>query len=363
MSSLGTRDKGSENVYRAMMERAAEILVVVQQGRFRYANPATSAVLGYCAEELYQMSFLDIVAPEARETATELCTPPMDDLSAPSYEIEAVKKDGRPVRLELTASRLTYEGAPAVQLRGRDISEQKRQWEHLVQSEKMAALRRFISAVAHELNNPLTVIAGFAEILQSNLKLNDQDQADLQMVVSEAARARRMIHELLGLSRPQPQQKQPMDLNQLIASTLDHHRADLQASRIEVITDLAADVPEISADPSQLQEVLTHLIKYIRKSLTTGRDGGRLRVGTAVKQVKSRAGWRHIAQITVADNGPSRPQDDLRQIFEPAYSTREEDHGLGLALVYNLIQQHGGQILALSGSDGGLRFVIELPVE
>jgi signal transduction histidine kinase len=217
-----------------------------------------------------------------------------------------------------------------------------------------------MSTVAHELNNPLTVIAGFAEILLSSLTLNEQDQADLQMIASEANRARQMIYELLGLSREQPPRKQVVDLNQLTVLMLEHHQTDLQTSRIDVVTELACDLPSVSVDPEQLNLVFTYLLNHIRRSLTAG--GGRLRVRTTVRQLKIQTGSSQVVQITFSQDGPSRSSDERRQIFEPHYSAREEDHGLGLALAYNFIQQHGGQMYALSSPGKGLTFVIELPV-
>jgi two-component system NtrC family sensor kinase len=291
-----------------------------------------------------------------------LCLAPVTDRPATRYEIGVRRKDGQFIPLEITTSPITYENQPAVQLVGRDMAEPKRRYEQWMQSETLAALGRFTSAVAHELNNPLTVIAGFAEILLSNLNLNEQDQADLQMIASEANRARRMIQDLLRLVRTQPSQKQLVDLNHLIATTVDRHQAELQARRSQVITELASDLPPIAVDPEQLEEVFTTLLIYLRKSLATAPEGGRLRVKTGVKKILSRAGWRRMVEITFVEEGPGRSPDQLRQIFEPNYSNREEDRGLGLALAYHLIRQHEGRMYALSGPGEGVRFIIELPL-
>jgi len=242
------------------------------------------------------------------------------------------------------------------------MSEPKRRAEQWLQSETLAALGRFTSAVAHELNNPLTVIAGFAEILLSNLNLNKQDQADLQMVASEANRARRMIQDLLRLARTQPPQKQLVDLNSLIATTVERHQAELPARRSQVITELASDLPPLAADPDQLEEVFTTLLNQLRKSLTSTPHGGRLRVKTEVKKVLSRAGWRRVAGIMFAAEGPGQSPDQFRQMFEPHYSHREEDRGLGLALAHNLIHQHEGRMYAFSEAGQGVRLMIELPL-
>jgi len=362
MSLSETKKKESETAYRHIVESAHEMITIIQNGRFRYANPATTTLLGYLPEELYQMSFPEIVTPDDREVATQLCAAQADDQTASSYEIGVIRKDGQLVPVEMIRALITYEGQPAVQLVARDISEQKRLHEQLAQSEKAAALGRFMSAVAHELNNPLTVIAGFAEILLSDLNLNEQEQADLQMIASEANRARRMIQDLLRLSRAQPPQKQLVDLNQLIATTLDRHQADLQARRSRVITELASDLPLVSADPDQLEEVFTTLLNHFRKSLTADPESGRLRVKTTVKKILARTGWRRGVEIIFVEEGPGRSPDQVRQMFEPSYSTREEDRGLGLALAYNLIQQHDGRMYAFSGPGEGVSFIIELPL-
>jgi two-component system NtrC family sensor kinase len=361
MISSETNEKSLNNAYRALVESATEMIAILQKGRFCYANPATSATLGYSLEQLHQIDFLDIVVPDDRAAAAELCAPQLASQRLSNYEIGMIRKDGRLAILEIAPSLITYQGKPAVQLVGRDITKQKMRSEYLVQSEKLAALGRFISAVAHELNNPLTVIVGFAEILLSNLNLNEQDHADLQMIASEAKRARQMIHDLLKLARLQPQQKQPVDINQIISITLDQHRTQLQASHIQVATELALDLPPVSADPDQMKEVFTHLISYIRRSLTAGFDGGKLWIETVAKQVEARTGLSPVVEITFADNNPPRSPDHLRQIFEPSYSAREEDRGLGLAVAYKLVEQHGGQMHALSGPGQGTTFIIQLP--
>jgi two-component system, NtrC family, sensor kinase len=229
-------------------------------------------------------------------------------------------------------------------------------------AEKLAAVGRFMSTVAHELNNPLTVIVGFSEILLANLKMNEQDHADLQMVASEANRARLMIHELLELSREQPAQMEPVDLNRLILSTLDHLREDPATSQIDVTMDLAADAPFILGDPERLSAAFMSLVNYMRRSRPAVSERCPLSVATTVGQTSTPGELSRVARITFADDSPHPSPVELSQAFEPRYTRRETDHGLGMALAFNLIHQHNGRISALSGPGGGAQFTIELPL-
>lgn len=352
----------SQIPFRLIVESASEMIAIIQQGRFRYANPATATILGYSLEELCQSHLLDLVASGDREVAAYLCAAPVTELSAARYEMGVRKRDGQIIPLEISASPITYEHQSAIQLVGRDISEQKRLYQQRTQSETLAALARFASAVAHELNNPLTVIAGFAEILLSNPKLNEQDQADLQMIASEANRARRMIQDLLRLARTQPPQKQLVDLNHLIATVVDRHQADWRLGQTQVVTTLAPDLPPMAVDPDQLEEVLTTLLNYLRKSAAVVPQASRLLVKSGVKKILSRTGWRRLAEIVIGQESVGSLPELAPLIFEPHYNNREEDRGLGLALAYNLIRQHEGQIYALSSPDYGVKFIIELPL-
>ncbi|RMG50549.1 MAG: hypothetical protein D6723_12035, partial [Acidobacteria bacterium] len=256
---------------------------------------------------------------------------------------------------------IQYDNTPALVLIAQDITAQKRHCERLIQAEKLAAIGRFTSALAHELNNPLTVVVGFAEILLSNLKLDEQDRADLQMVASEANRARQMVHEVLSLCREQGLQKQLVDLNQLIITTLEEHYSDLQTHHVRVATDLDSRLPPVTADDGQLKRVLGSLLQHIGKRSSASPAGCTLTIRTTFKEVDLPSISRPIAEIAVIADEPTPSEEEVHRIFEPRYTTKEADRGLGLALAHHIIRQHEGQLYALSPPHGGLQFVIELP--
>lgn len=361
MSSPDTNARHLETIYRRIVEQAPGMIAIIQEGRFRYANPATCELLGYSIEELPRVSFLDLILPEDRDAARALRTLESNGERRWGHEIRVLRGDGQTLTLLMTATPIHHEGAPALLLMAQDITARKQHCVQWIQAEKLAAIGRFTSALAHELNNPLTVVVGFAEILLSNLELAEQDQADLQMVASEANRARQMVHELLSLAREQVLQKQPIDLNQLTIATLEEHYADLQAHHVRVTTDLDSRLPFVPADSSQLKRVLVSLLQYISKSSSTSPSGRTLMIRTTFHEADLLFRSGPMAEIAIIADGPTLSTEELGQLFEPRYTTKEADRGLGLALAHNIIRQHDGRLYALSPSNGGLQFVIELP--
>lgn len=361
MSSPDINTHHLQGLYRRIVERVPGIIAIIQKGRFRYANPAACKLLGYPVEELHGLSVLDLTLPEDRDIARTLCTWEPNREWPWSHEIRVLRKDGQPLTLLVAATPLQYDNTPALVLIAQDITAQKRHCERLIQAEKLAAIGRFTSALAHELNNPLTVVVGFAEILLSNLKLDEQDRADLQMVASEANRARQMVHEVLSLCREQGLQKQLVDLNQLIITTLEEHYSDLQTHHVRVATDLDSRLPPVTADDGQLKRVLGSLLQHIGKRSSASPAGCTLTIRTTFKEVDLPSISCPIAEIAVIADEPTPSEEEVHRIFEPRYTTKEADRGLGLALAHHIIRQHEGQLYALSPPHGGLQFVIELP--
>lgn len=357
MTVLMTPETEVNDVYRLIVERSPDVIMIIQHEQPCYCNLAATTILGYTPEELHGLPISRLLAPDQPQALANINKLLKGSLDSFQASVNFIHKNGQMISLHTVCAPLTYNGAAAVLLAGRAMKEQQQEQAHLIQSAKAAAIARFVSALAHELNNPLTVIVGFSEILLSHLTLDEQDQSDLQMIASEANRARRMIHDVLALSRNQAPRKQIVDLNALVMTTLEGQREALRACGIEVVVELAADLPTIMADAAQLEEMLTHLLTWFRKPLGRDTTGGRLRLRTCLKQPHGQ-----FVQVLLVDHRSGRYSGDLNQFFEPVYRTREEDKGLGLALAYNVIRQHGGTARLAYQPDGGLTLTIELPV-
>jgi two-component system, NtrC family, sensor kinase len=224
----------------------------------------------------------------------------------------------------------------------------------LLQSEKLSAVGEFVAGVAHELNNPLTAVVGFAEMLKAeNREPKCQHYAD--MIFKSAQRCQRIVLLLLGFARPQKPERKPVSLNTLIEAVLEIVGYPIRTSNIEVVPQLDRQLPLVMADGNQIQQVLLNIINNASQAIETKQSGGRITITTQAAGSKVR--------IVVQDNGPGIPKEILLRIFDPFFSTKDvgKGTGLGLSLCYGIIREHGGTILPASQPGKGATFTIELP--
>ncbi|MSQ42441.1 MAG: hybrid sensor histidine kinase/response regulator [Dehalococcoidia bacterium] len=217
---------------------------------------------------------------------------------------------------------------------------------------RLSALSELVSGVAHELNNPLTAILGYAQIFNS-LDGAERDRA-VATIEQEAQRAARIVRNLLSFARQEPRQTAPLDLEELLRRVIEARRYSLEVDNIRVVTRFAG-VPEVVADAGQFESVFLNLIDNAQRALQPG--GGEVVIATSITD-------RHV-RISVADNGPSITEADRERIFEPFFTTQTvgAGQGLGLSRVYGVVSEHGGRVWVEPAPLGGASFVIELPLE
>ena len=238
----------------------------------------------------------------------------------------------------------------------RDITQEHRLRQQLLQAEKLAAVGQLVSGVAHELNNPLTSVLGYAQLLQMRGDLPPDVREDLRRIAGEARRASHIVHSLQTFAQGQRAERQPVQVNALVHRILELQASQLQADHVEVVTDLAADLPEVLADPYRLQQVLLHLVDNARGAMASAHGRGTLTVRTWAE------GDRVL--LAVGDDGPGIPPEHLGRIFEPFFTTKEvgQGTGLGLSICYGIVAEHGGRIWAESEPGRGATFYVELPL-
>ncbi|MCS7173273.1 MAG: ATP-binding protein [Armatimonadetes bacterium] len=224
----------------------------------------------------------------------------------------------------------------------------------LVQSEKLAALGQLVAGVAHELNNPLTSVLGYAQLLEAGELEGEDARRALGIVLQEADRARRIVQNLLTFARQQAHERGPVDVNAALEQTVALRRYELERAGVEFVLDLAQDLPPIEGDLYQLQQVFLNLINNAAQALAGGR--GRIEIRTTHREGR--------VVVEVADTGPGIPPEHLHRIFDPFFTTKDpgQGTGLGLSISYGIVRDHGGEIYADNRLEGGARFVIELPV-
>ena len=230
----------------------------------------------------------------------------------------------------------------------------RRTQEQLVHSEKLAAVGQLISGVAHELNNPLTAILGYSQLLTASGEVGPQALAYSEKLYKQALRTHRIVQNLLSFARQHKPERIPVCLNAILEDTLALRDYDLRMSQIHVHFQLAEHLPEVSADPHQLQQVFLNLINNaIDAILETGAEGD-LWVCTG-------ADASHVF-VELTDSGPG--VKDPSRVFDPFYTTKPvgKGTGLGLSICYGIITEHGGSILVRNTPERGATFRIELPM-
>ncbi len=237
-----------------------------------------------------------------------------------------------------------------------DVTGEREIQSKLLQTEKMAALGQLVSGIAHELNNPLTTIMGYGQLLLGH-GLTAPQLSEARKVFQEAERARRIVKNLLYFARENKPERSRVNLNEIVERTLALRSYELRVENIIIECDLAANLPETMADPYQLQQVVLNLLANAEQALLEDRGQGHVWIRT------HRIGGNRIS-LEVSDDGPGIPADVGPRIFDPFFTTKASDvgTGLGLSIVYGIVHQHGGEVTFENQPGGGTRFVVQLPL-
>jgi len=224
----------------------------------------------------------------------------------------------------------------------------------LIQSEKLSAVGEFVAGVAHELNNPLTSVVGFAELMQQS-GVNEQHRRFLELIVTSAERCHKVVQGLLSFARQHKPERKPVRVRELIEATLGILQYQLRTNNIQVLTEFDPTLPRVLGDPHQLQQVFLNILSNARQAIEAYKPHGAIQITTE----KSEKGVR----ILFHDDGPGIAPENLPKIFNPFFTTKEvgKGTGLGLSLSYGIIQEHGGAVTVQSQPGQGATFVIELP--
>ncbi len=246
----------------------------------------------------------------------------------------------------------------------RDVTEQARLEaeraelrDRLTQSEKLAALGQFVAGIAHELNNPLQGVLGHVELmLQDTAPGSARFKRDLKLVLREADRAAKTVHDLLVFAGSRRITRRRLNVNHVVTRVLTLRATACAAAGIEVATELAHKLPRVRGDALLLQQALLNIVVNAEQALAGIPSPRKL-------DLRTRAAGRRGIEIQIGDNGPGIPSDALPRLFEPFFTTKEvgQGTGLGLAIAYGIVQEHDGRLVASSRPGGGAVFTLELP--
>ncbi len=255
-------------------------------------------------------------------------------------------------RLQVTISQLR---SMQVELRAR-MEAQRSAENRLVQAAKLAAVGEMAAAIAHELNNPLTSVTGFAELALSDMSQESETRKDLEIVMREAARARDVVRRLLDFARQSESTRARASLNDVVDDVVTLSRHLIHTSGVTLNLVMEENLPWILVDVNQMKQVLLNLIHNALQAMP---NGGDLTIST---KSTPRAG-RDWIKVSVQDTGVGIPKLDQARIFEPFYTTKGDQGGtgLGLSVTYGIITDHGGQIDVESQPGAGSKFSVWLP--
>ena len=225
----------------------------------------------------------------------------------------------------------------------------------LIQSEKLSAVGQFVAGVAHELNNPLTSVIGFSDLL-NHTDLDPKYKEYVDRISKSASRCHKIVNSLLGFSRQHEPERKPVQVNELADAVIDIIGYDLRTSNITLQKEYRPDLPTILGDAHQLQQVVLNILSNARQALETYRRDGQITLSTGCTEQKV---W-----LRIKDNGPGINPENLSRIFDPFFTTKPQGKGtgLGLSLSYGIMQEHRGSIRAESKPGNGTEFILELPV-
>ena len=237
----------------------------------------------------------------------------------------------------------------------RDTTERNRLQQQLLQTDKLAAIGTLVSGVAHEVNNPLTGVLGITELLLRG-DLDEAVRQDLTLVYDEAAKAVRIMQSLLSFAREGQVQKTDLSVNELVKSTLALRDYELKKRHIAVHQSLTPDLPTVSGDSNQIQQVLMNLVINAEQAIVEAHGSGTITVETRERD--------HTVEVVVSDDGPGIPPEIIDRIFDPFFSTKPtgQGTGLGLSISHGIMRRHRGTLTATNGKDAGAEFHLTLPV-
>jgi two-component system NtrC family sensor kinase len=331
------------------------------------ANPHLKLIFGYSPEapedQVRPFDAERFGDPQARSAFLERLA---NDAALTDYLLRLKRIDGTNVWVEVTAHAEGPDanGTMRIEALVRDVSERKKLEDQtrdlhlqLLQAEKLAALGQTISGVAHELNNPLATILTWAERL-SQRQLEASTRRGLETILSESERAARIVRNLLTFARKRRSTRSMVDLNYVVRQTLTLRSYEQRVTNISVIDALAAGLPQVFADPHQLQQVMLNLIINAEQAMLASNGRGSLLVRTWFEPE------RDAVVLEVNDDGPGIAEDVQPKIFDPFFTTKEvgKGTGLGLTVAYAIVQEHGGQIRLSSSPGTGASFFVEFPI-
>ena len=340
-------DDGRRSWQEVVDALALALCIVDRSGRIRRANRAFAGLVDAPLATLVGRPWTAFAPPEWRAEIRRVLDEPGSGAEVPlrlgdrTFTVSAVPTS----ESDRSVAVLLFD----------DQTERRRLYDQLLQSEKMSAIGQLIAGVAHDLNNPLASVVGFADFLGEVRDVPPQLREPLAVIREEAERASGIVKSLLTFARKQERQRRSIQLGTLLDSTQVLLRNELLAQHVEMRIEVEPDLPVVDIDPNQIQQVFVNLIHNAAHAIaSTGRPGEIV--------VRARR-WLDGVDVEIADNGPGMTPELANQVFDPFFTTKPEGQGtgLGLSISQGIVREHGGRITLATESGAGSTFTVHLP--
>ena len=333
------------------------ILVADTAGLITYANRRCFEAGKYRDSELVGHRLAEFVAPPRRPILTEALQAVLQGQQVDNLELPLLGSDGKVSQFSVNLSPMRDEGnnVNSIVAVMTDITDAAMLQAKLMHTEKMAAVGQLVSGVAHEVNNPLTAILGFADLLVDHPDVPELAKKDLRVIVQEAQRTKLIVQNLLSFARQTPPQRRPVQLNGILRRTLQLRSYDFANHGVEIVENLNEKVPEVVGDAHQLQQVFLNILNNAYDAVSSTSRRGAIEISTAQSD--------GMVEVVFTDNGPGIAHPE--RIFDPFFTTKEvgKGTGLGLSICYGIVHEHGGEIDCRNNEGReGASFSVRLPV-
>jgi two-component system NtrC family sensor kinase len=331
------------------------ILVADTAGLISYANRRWYDA-GFDQREVLGRPLLELAAPGFVRPLAEALQRTLNSQQVDNLELEIMRGNGAAGKFSANLSPMRDEQGTVTSIVVvlTDITDSAVLRDKLVHAEKMAAVGQLVSGVAHEVNNPLTAILGFADLLMENPDLPETARKDMRVILQEAQRTKQIVQNLLSFARQMPPQRNGVQLNAILRRTIQLRSYDFNSHGVDVVEHLDEGLPEVMGDAHQLQQVFLNILNNAYDAVHEVGRPARIEI------MSTKAG--DAVEVSFRDNGDGISHPD--KIFDPFFTTKEvgKGTGLGLSICYGILKEHGGEILCHNNTDRpGATFIVRLP--
>lgn len=330
------------------------ILVTDTVGVISYANRRWGG-LGFEQSQLLGHSFTEFTAPARQSALRDALASVAGGQQVDNFEMQLLRGDGQSGQFSVNLSPISGDDGrvSSIVVVMTDVTDSAMLQAKLIHTERMAAAGQLVSGVAHEVNNPLTAILGFADLLVERTDLPESARRDLRVILQEAQRTKQIVQNLLSFARQTPAQRRHVQLNTILRRTIQLRAYDFRSHGVDIVERLDESLPEVLGDAQQLQQVFLNILNNAHDAVhDTGRP-------PRIEIMSTRNG--HLVEVSFRDNGPGI--SDPGKIFDPFFTTKEvgKGTGLGLSICYGIVREHGGEIVCHNNIDSeGATFVVRL---